>query len=119
MDYYRIVGKSKKIVYIFLLDENGKFAQHRISRGKHIDVSEDQITFHAQRQEVKGDVAFIKIDAPVEEEIEVVEEKPVKKEAPKKRGRKKKEPVTIEEVVDIEPEKEETEEPSSDDFGLL
>lgn len=116
MDYYRIVGKSKKIVYIFLLDENGKFAQHRITRGKHIDVSEDQITFHAKRQEIKGDVAFIKIEAPVEEEIEVVEEKPV--EAPKKRGRKKKEPVNVEEILDIDDE-EKVEEPSSDDFGLL
>jgi len=70
---------------VFLRDsKTGKFVQHKIIRGKTIDVNEDELTFHVARQ--KGFKILDVVELPdlteVTEIIPVVEE-----EQPRKRTR--------------------------------
>jgi hypothetical protein len=72
MDRFRIIGKTKQMTSIYLLNEEGKIKQHRILLGKQIEVDENQLTFHVQRLLGKKAIQLINL-GPVEEKTEVVE----------------------------------------------
>jgi hypothetical protein len=78
MDRYRIIGKSRQMTSLFLLDEEGKLKQHRILLGKQIEVNEDQLTFHVERLLGKKEIQLVNL-GPVEldAEPEVAEVKEV------------------------------------------
>lgn len=77
MAKYRIIGKSRHMTSVYLL-QHGRFKQHRIISGKVIDdIDESELTFHVDRLVAKKDIKLVKI----EEEAEV-EVKPVLKPTP-------------------------------------
>jgi hypothetical protein len=77
MDRYRIIGKSKQMTSLLLLDEEGKLKQHRILLGKQIEVNEDQLTFHVQRLIGKKELQLLNlgpVDPKAEPEVAEVKE---------------------------------------------
>lgn len=99
MKRYRIIGKSKQMRSVFLRDiETGKFVQHRLIRGKTIDCTEEELTFHVERQQGYKILEVIELPDEIEEIPAVVEPEP--------------EP----EPVFIESEEEEVEDDSSEEL---
>lgn len=113
MKQFRIIGKTDQMRTVFLRDrETGKFVQHKIIRGKTIEVFEDELTFHVDRQ--KGFKILDVVEIPEVEDTPLEEtEATEKKETPKrKRGRQRKVVNKVEEIEDI------TNEIDNEDVGL-
>ena len=74
MKLYRIIGKTPQMRDLFLL-ENGVFRQHKIIRGKIIEVTEDQLSFYTERLAARKQIEIVEI-GEVEEPAPVVLEEP-------------------------------------------
>lgn len=67
MKRYLIIGKSPQMCDVFLKDAQGKFRQHKFNRGKKMEVTEHEMTFHVIRQQGYKLIQVVELD-PVEEE---------------------------------------------------
>lgn len=79
MNRYLIIGKSPHMCDVFLKDAQGAFRQHKFSRGKKLEITENEMTFHVTRQEAYGLIRVIELD-PIEEEpapLSIVLDEPV------------------------------------------
>jgi len=116
MKKYLLIGKSEQVRSSFRRDPaTGKFVQFKIGRGMKIELNEDEMTFHVQRQAGFGILKIVEIEEPEpevkaepipepiiewpdsdpEEDTPVVEE--TKKPAPKKRRSRLKKAVDLDE----------------------
>lgn len=103
MKRFRIIGKTNQMRSVFLRDpKTGKFVQHKITRGKTIEVNEDELTFHVDRQKGFKILDVVEIPELVEPSVPVEEEPKSEPEAPKKRarGRRRKAESETEEIID-------------------
>jgi len=84
MKRYRIIGKSNQMRSVFLFDPVlGRDVQHKIRRGVTIDINEDQMTFHVERQKGYKILDVIELPEELPEEppkVEVSAEPEVAKE---------------------------------------
>lgn len=49
MSRCKLIGLTRHITLVFLLDSEGKLVQHRFKKGVELELDKSQITFHAQR----------------------------------------------------------------------
>ena len=106
MKRYRIIGKSKQMRSVSLFDpEQGRDVQHKIGSGKSIDITEEQMTFHVERQQALGILRIVEL------EEEVVGEVPTEV-APEPEPEPEQVPWPEEEKVEEAPPEEEEAEPA-------
>jgi hypothetical protein len=96
MKKYLLIGKSPQMRSVFLRDpKTGLFEQYKIRQGITREITEDEMTFHVQRQAGYGILRIIELEEPVVEEV--------KETAPKKLAIEWVEPAPEEEEPEIGP----------------
>ena len=68
MAQYLIIGKSKNLQQIFIL-ENGHFCERRLARGQKLVISEDQMNFHLRRLAIRKGIQIVELEDDQPEKV--------------------------------------------------
>lgn len=72
----KLIGVTKRITSVLIMNSEGKLEQHRFQKGKEMELDSSQITFHVQRAINKKALKLLMLEENIATPV-VLEEKPL------------------------------------------